>query len=149
MTDHIDTEPIGVEKLTPEHLQQQLQEQLRRRLLLGPTAAEITKAAEMMKLLQAPVAAAKRPCVSRGRMVHTNGPWSNGHEEQCAIVTNVLGEGVASGSIVNLHVFIDADQPMIATGVPWYPTREEALASLLPDRNPVGGPEVCWFPDRT
>lgn len=143
MTEHIDTEPIGAEKLTPEQMQQQLQEQLRRRLLTAPPTEE------MMKLLQAPVAAARRPCVSRGRMVHTNGPWSNGHEEQCAIVTNVLGEGVAPGSIVNLHVFIDADQSMIATGVPWYPTREEALASLLPDRNPVGGPEVCWFPDRT
>lgn len=110
---------IGAEQLTPEQIEQQKQQRLR-----------------------------QMPRVSHGRIVHTNGPWSNGHQEQCAIVTNVMGDGVAPGSFVNLHVFIDADQSITVTHVPWFPTREAALASLLPDRNPVGGPEVCWFPDQ-
>lgn len=88
--------------------------------------------------------------VTRGRMVHTFGPWSNGHDEQCAIVTHVRGDGDAPGTLVNLHVFVDDGPSMLAISVPWFATRAEAVASMVPNdaAMPEPGPRVCWFPDR-
>jgi hypothetical protein len=88
------------------------------------------------------------PRVSRGRIVHTDGPWSNGHEEQCALVTHVYGDGYVPGTPVNLHVFIDMDQSIPVGHVPWYPTREAAMAALAGGELPAHSPRVCWFPAR-
>lgn len=87
--------------------------------------------------------------VSMGRIVRTNGPWSNGHVEQCALVTHVYGDGLAPGTPVNLHVFIDMDQSIPVTEVPWYPTREAAMQSIAAHENVSSHcPDVCWFPER-
>lgn len=89
------------------------------------------------------------PRVSLGRIVRTNGPWSNGHVEQCALVTHVYGDGLAPGTPVNLHVFIDMDQSIPVTEVPWYPTREAAMQSIAAHENVSSHlPDVCWFPER-
>lgn len=83
-------------------------------------------------------------------MVTTLGPWTNGHDEQCAIVTHVYGTGLP-GDLVNLHVFVDLAPTLIATEVPWYPTRadaEAALAANADKANMTGSAVVCYFPDR-
>jgi hypothetical protein len=87
--------------------------------------------------------------VSRGRIVHTLGPWSNGHSEQAAIVTHVHGDGEMAGELVNLTIFVDEGMPLIQGGVPWFPTREVALATLQATQNSlVPGARACWFPER-
>lgn len=95
---------------------------------------------------------AQRPVVhiGMGRMVRTLGPWSNGHEEQCAVVTHVYGAGIP-GCKVNLHVFVDLAQPLICEDVPWYPSRahaEQALAADAEKANIIGGAVCCYYPDR-
>jgi hypothetical protein len=85
--------------------------------------------------------------ITRGQMVHTFGPWSNGHHEQCAIVTHVWGDGSAPGTLVNLHVFVDEGASLITSEVPWYPTRAEAEASMQANAESVasmGGAVVCF-----
>lgn len=84
--------------------------------------------------------------VRRGGVVITQGPWSHGHDEQCAIVTHVWGDGAVPGILVNLHVFVDEGESLICSGVPWYPTRAQALAAVYPLAGQVmGGPVVCWL----
>lgn len=92
----------------------------------------------------------KVPRIRLGQMVHTFGPWSNGHHEQCAIVTHVLGEGVAPGTLVNLHVFVDEGMSLIVREVQWYATRAEAEQAMVANAESVaqmGGAVVCFFPD--
>jgi len=94
--------------------------------------------------------ALRQPTVSRGRTVVTLGPWTNGHDEQVAIVTHVYGCGLP-GDLVNLHVFVDLAETLIASEVPWYPTRadaEQALAANAEKANITGGAVCCYFPDR-
>lgn len=89
--------------------------------------------------------------ISRGRMVTTLGPWSNGHEEQCALVTHVYGTGLP-GDMVNLFVFVDLAQPQVVEMIPWYPSRaeaEQALAANAEKANITGGAVCCYFPART
>lgn len=91
-----------------------------------------------------------KPRISRGRDVITLGPWSNGHEEQCAKVTHVYGDGLP-GDVVNLFVFVDCGQPQLVDRVPWYPTRAEAVQALnaSPEMANITGSAVCcYFPDR-
>lgn len=85
--------------------------------------------------------------VTRGRIVTTLGPWSNGHQEQCAIVTNVYGDGDVAGTPVNLHIFVDEGMDLMQSGVPWYPTREAAAAALDTAQLSAGA-RACWFPER-
>lgn len=87
--------------------------------------------------------------VTQGRIVRTQGPWSNGHGEQAAMVTHVYGDGSVSPTLVNLHVFVDLGQPMIANEVPWYESRNHAIAALAADLTKQnGGANACWFPER-
>jgi hypothetical protein len=89
--------------------------------------------------------------ITRGRIVTTLGPWSNGHEEQCAIVTHVYGSGFP-GDKVNLFIFVDLSQPLIVEDIPWYPSRreaEQALAANAEKANLTGGAVCCYFPART
>lgn len=84
--------------------------------------------------------------VKRGAIVLTRGPWSNGHEEQVAVITNVRGGGF-SGDLVNLHLFIDlSDVAMVYEDVPWFATYAEAQARMLATPGIIGdgGPMVCW-----
>lgn len=85
--------------------------------------------------------------VKRRDLVTTYGPWSNGHDEQCAIVTHVQGEGVAPGTFVNLHVFVDEGPSMIASEVPWFATRAEAEQAMTASQDSFSnaGPKVCYF----
>lgn len=87
--------------------------------------------------------------VTRGRIVHTWGPWSNGHMEQTGIVTHVYGEGDEAGVPVNLHLFIDMGGAVIVHQVPFYPTRAQAIAAMgvLSDGG-NGSAQACWFPSR-
>ena len=80
--------------------------------------------------------------VRRGSIVIAHGPWSNGHDEQAAIVTHVWGLE-RPGALVNLHVFTDLSDPLIVSEVPWYPSRESAMRALG-DSHFDGGPRVCW-----
>jgi hypothetical protein len=83
--------------------------------------------------------------VRRGNLVTTFGPWSNGHDEQCAIVTHVDShEGNIPGVGVNLQVFVDEGPMMLASLVPWYPSRPEALEAARGMTGTIGGPKVCW-----
>lgn len=89
--------------------------------------------------------------ITRGRMVHTFGPWSNGHHEQCAIVTHVHGQGIAPGTLVNLHVFVDEGASLIVSEVPWYETRAEAERVMQANAESVaqmGGAVICFYPDK-
>lgn len=100
--------------------------------------------------LKQQLAVLHQPVISRGRIVTTLGPWTNGHDEQCAIVTHVYGTGLP-GDLVNLHVFVDLGDTIIAAEVPWYPSRaaaEQALAANAEKANITGGAVVCYFPDR-
>lgn len=97
-----------------------------------------------------PLASAPVVRVTRGRMVEVLGPWSNGHTEQVGIVTHVYGEGLP-GDRVNLHVFVDESDTLIASRVPWYPTKRDAEESTraLPEHSDiVGAPQACYFPER-
>jgi hypothetical protein len=84
--------------------------------------------------------------VKRGDMVEVLGPWSNGHTEQIAIVTHVYGTGLP-GDRVNLHVFVDEGDTLIASRVSFYPTRKEAeqATQALPEfTDIVGAPSACY-----
>lgn len=83
--------------------------------------------------------------VTRGAIVMTYGPWSNGHQEQTAIVTHVYGQGL-TGSLVNLHVFMDEGMSLVESAVPWYPTLAEGLA-LLQSSSHRAGARFCYFPE--
>jgi hypothetical protein len=82
--------------------------------------------------------------VRRGDIVETWGPHSNGHMEQAGVVTNVYGQGDEPGVLVNLFVFVDLGEPMIAAEVPCYPTRNHAIAALAGATMSNGGAQVCW-----
>jgi hypothetical protein len=83
--------------------------------------------------------------VRRGDIVNTWGPHSNGHMEQVALVTNVYGEGDEAGVPVNLHVFVDLGGYMLAGEVPFYQSRQHAIAALYGDTGPSsGGAVVAW-----
>lgn len=86
-----------------------------------------------------------RPHVRQGQTVQVWGPWSNGHDEQAAMVTQVHG----IGHLVNLFIFVDAGEPMIATEVPFYPTRALAMDAMMKNGTPMnlGGPQVAYFHD--
>lgn len=84
--------------------------------------------------------------IRRGAMVEVLGPWSNGHTEQIGLVTWVYGDGLP-GDRVNLHVFVDEDQPLIASRVVWYPTRleaEQATRAQPEQTDIVGAPAACY-----
>jgi hypothetical protein len=84
--------------------------------------------------------------VTMGRIVHVWGPWSNGHDEQSAIVTHAHG----NGEMVNVFVFVDEGAPMQASEIPFYPTRAEAIAAMAAAQTGanIGGPLVAYFPDK-
>jgi hypothetical protein len=82
--------------------------------------------------------------VARGQIVMTHGPWSNGHQEQTAIVTHVYGQGV-TGSLVNLHVFMDEGMSLVESAVPWYPTLAEGLERVQLSSQRAGA-RFCYFP---
>lgn len=87
--------------------------------------------------------------VRRGSLVETWGPHSNGHMEQVALVTHVYGEGDEAGVPVNLYVYVDLGGGMIATEVPYFPTRQRAMAALamatlMSPGSSNGGAQVCW-----
>lgn len=90
------------------------------------------------------------PTIKRGMHVMTYGPWSNGHMEQVAVVTNVRGDGTAPGSLCNLHVFVDLGAPMLAEDVPWFDTWHEAeqAMTLRENKMQIAGPVVCYSPQR-
>lgn len=101
--------------------------------------------------LEQTLATPDTPQITRGRSVIALGPWSNGHEEQAAVITNVYGSGLP-GDLVNLFVFVDLGQPLVLEGVPWYPSRavaEQALAANTETANIIGGAVCCYFPDRS
>jgi hypothetical protein len=86
-----------------------------------------------------------RRVVRRGQIVNVFGPWSNGHDEQCAIVTHVDShDGSIIGVGVNLQVFVDEGPMMLASLVPWFPSRTEALEAARGMSGTIGGPKVCW-----
>lgn len=88
----------------------------------------------------------QRPVVRRGRIVITWGPWSNGHEEQCAIVTNVYGKG----EMVNLQIFVDEGAPVLANEVPFFNTKADAMAAMQTTEAGVAANSgLCaYYPDR-
>jgi hypothetical protein len=87
--------------------------------------------------------------VTRGSIVECYGPWSNGHMAQAGIVTHVYGEGDESGVPVNLHLFVDLGETLIVSEVPFYASRQHALAALAV-KAPMtdGGTIACYFPER-
>lgn len=87
--------------------------------------------------------------VTRGRTVEAYGPWSNGHMEQAAVVTHVYGEGDEPGVLVNLYVMVDADAPMVCVEIPFYPSRQHALAAMATgEAKHNGGAVVAYWPER-
>lgn len=83
--------------------------------------------------------------VRMGETVHVWGPWSNGHDEQCAIVTHAHG----NGQMVNIFVLVDEGAPMQASEVPFFITRAAAMQYLIDaqvTRN-IGGPIVAYYPE--
>jgi hypothetical protein len=83
--------------------------------------------------------------VKMGDTVHVWGPWSNGHDEQAAIVTHTHG----NGQHVNLFVLVDEGAPMSANQVPFFITRAAAM-QYMTDAQAVtntGGPVVAYFPE--
>ena len=80
--------------------------------------------------------------VRRGDIVNTWGPHANGHMEQVGIVTNVYGEGDEAGVPVNIHVFVDLYGDMLMAEVPFYPSRQHAIAALGGETH--GGAQVAW-----
>lgn len=106
--------------------------------------------ADVISELMAQLSVPAVQTITRGRTVITLGPWSNGHEEQVAIVTHVYGSGLPGG-MVNLFVMVDLSQPLICEEIPWYPTRrdaEQALAANAEKANIIGGAVCCYFPER-
>jgi hypothetical protein len=83
--------------------------------------------------------------IKRGMTVLTEGPWSAGHTQQCAIVTHVYGEGDETGVLVNLYVFIDQSNPMIFTEIPFYRTRLEGLAAQTQHGAANFGAKFCYL----
>lgn len=103
----------------------------------------MTELDEVMRELKAALTPDKQ--VKRGDIVSTFGPWSNGHDEQCAIVTHVDShDGSIAGVCVNLQVFVDEGPIMLASLVPWYPNRFDAIAASQYLTGTIGGPKVCW-----
>lgn len=87
--------------------------------------------------------------ITPGRIVKTYGPSSNGHQEQVAIVTHVYGDGEAYATLVNLHVFTDLGEPLIAAEVRFYQSQQHAIAALaVGEIEANGGAIACWLPER-
>lgn len=85
-----------------------------------------------------------------GMPVTTLGPWSNGHDEQTAVITHVYGDGLP-GDLVNLFIFVDLGQPLVTEMIPWFPTRraaEQALAADPEKANITGGAVCCYLPNK-
>lgn len=83
--------------------------------------------------------------VRMGETVHVWGPWSNGHDEQAAIVTHAHG----NGQHVNLFVLVDEGAPMSANQVPFFITRAAAMQYMTEAQvtTNIGGPVVAYFPE--
>jgi hypothetical protein len=64
--------------------------------------------------------------------------------EQAAFVTHVYGEGDEAAVPVNLVIMLDLGNPMIAGEVPFYPSRQHAMAALARAGISNGGAQVCW-----
>jgi hypothetical protein len=82
--------------------------------------------------------------IARGDVVLTEGPWSAGHSEQCALVTHVYGQGDEPGVLVNLYVFIDQGMPMVFTEVPFFPSRDDGIAAQSAHGTATVGAKFCY-----